>query len=67
MHRISLVKYVAQAGFCSRRKAAHIIKTGLVKINETIITKPDCIVEDGQVVKVGRRVLKLQKNVPTSQ
>jgi len=37
---ISLSKYIAHAGFCSRRKATMLIKDGLVMVNEKIITDP---------------------------
>lgn len=36
----ALSKYIAQAGYCSRRQATELIKAGKVKINGFIITQP---------------------------
>jgi len=54
---ISLSKYIAHAGFCSRRKATMLIKDGLVMVNEKIITDPGYKVSQADKVKIkGNRV-----------
>ena len=49
-----LVKYLTHAGYCSRRKAAELIKAGTVKVNGHIITEPWHMVHKGDVIQVGK-------------
>ena len=51
-------KYIAQSGFCSRRKADEYIEQGLVKVNGKVITMlgfevrtKDIVTVDGKMVK----------------
>lgn len=48
----ALSKYIAQSGYCSRRKATDLIKSGKVMINGIVITTPFTIVEKKDVVIV---------------
>lgn len=48
--KMPLNKYIAHGGICSRRDAAQLIKDGLVKVNEKVITEPGYKVQDGDVV-----------------
>lgn len=59
---VRLNKYLANAGICSRREADVLIQTGLVKVNDVIITelgykvKPDDIVKyDGGTVRAEKK------------
>jgi 23S rRNA pseudouridine2605 synthase len=45
-----LLKYLAQCGICSRRKAAELIKHGAVKVNGKIVTMPFVQVESSDEV-----------------
>lgn len=45
-----LLKYLAQCGICSRRKAAELIKQGEISVNGKIVTMPFVQVEEGDEV-----------------
>ncbi len=52
---MKLNKYVAHAGVCSRRKAAELIKRGLVQVNGEVILQPFReVTEQDEVVYQGR-------------
>jgi 23S rRNA pseudouridine2605 synthase len=60
---MQLNKYLTQAGACSRREAAQLIKNGSVTVNGTVITEPWHLVPEGHAVKVNNKVVRLQKKV----
>ncbi len=53
-----LSKFIAHAGVCSRRKAADLVRSGTVTVNDTVITEPGYKVESGDVVKISGKVIK---------
>ncbi len=55
---ISLSKYIAHTGTCSRRKATVLIKDGLVMVNNQVITKPGHKIEQADEVKVKGKVVR---------
>lgn len=58
-----LNKYVAQAGICSRRKAAELVKAGEVKVNDKVEINPAYVVaERDKVFYKGKRI-KPQTNM----
>lgn len=59
----SLSKYLAQAGYCSRRQATEIIKEGRVKVNGVVITQPGHPVQEKDTVKVGSRVIRYEQRI----
>lgn len=60
---MSLSKFIAQAGFCSRRQATELIKEGRVKVNNKVVTEPGYKVAPTDSVKVGRRIIKAEARV----
>lgn len=60
---MQLSKYLTQAGVCSRRNAAQLIKSGAVTVNGTLVTEPWHIVAEGQAVKVHNRVVRLERKI----
>jgi 23S rRNA pseudouridine2605 synthase len=60
---MQLSKYLTQAGVCSRRQAAELIKSGCVTVNGTVVTEPWHLVLEGQAVKVNNRVVRLEKKI----
>jgi 23S rRNA pseudouridine2605 synthase len=55
-----LNKYIAHAGVCSRRKAADLVKSGLIKVNGAVETNPAIEVKEGDVVQYNDKTLKLE-------
>ena len=59
-----LNKYIAHSGVCSRRDAAEKVKSGLVKVNDRIVTEPGFKVSYTDEVKVnGKKVLPAKNMV----
>jgi len=66
-----LNKYIAHAGICSRRKAADLVKAGLVKVNGNIENNPayeiqskDQVEYEGKLVKLETKKIYLLMNKP---
>ena len=51
--QMPLNKYVSHSGFCSRRDAADVIKSGKVTVNGELITEPGHKVSENDDVRVG--------------
>jgi len=58
-----LNKYLAHAGIASRREADQLIASGLVKVNDEIITEMGFKVQDGDAVKFNDSLIKAEKKV----
>jgi 23S rRNA pseudouridine2605 synthase len=58
-----LNKFIAHAGLCGRREAADIVKKGLVKVNEELVTEPGHKVSAKDEVKVNGKKVFLAKNL----
>lgn len=52
---LSLSKYIAQAGVCSRRKAVDVVRSGTVKVNGKVVIEPSYQVEPCDMIFVGRK------------
>lgn len=63
MSVMPLNKYLAHSGVCARRKAAELIKSGRVTINGVISREPGNRVMPEDVVKLGNKVIQLQKKI----
>ncbi len=55
--------YISNAGICSRRKAAQLIKKGEVTINHFPVTDPSYELRDKDTVRIGKKVIKLERRV----
>ena len=55
---IRLNKYLSEAGVCSRREADRLIESGIVTVDGKTAA-PGMKVEDGQEVRVGKKVVKV--------
>lgn len=60
---VSLSKYLAQSGVCSRRKGVELIVAGKVVVNGAIVNDPGCKVTGACVVQVNKRVIKPEQKV----
>ncbi len=60
---ISLSKYLACMGVCSRRRAVDLIKAGVVTINNILITEPGHKVDPSDIVHVRGKKLTHQKKI----
>lgn len=60
---IRLNKYIANSGICSRREADELIKTGVVTVNNKVITEMGYKVLPGDIVHYGGDKLSSEKPV----
>jgi len=60
---VRLNKYLAHAGIASRREADKLIKTGLVTVNDKIITEMGYKVKPGDKVRFNGETIKPEKKV----
>lgn len=58
--KIRLNKYIAHAGFCSRREADDYISAGKVKVNGEVTTELGTKVKKGDKVQVENQILSLE-------
>jgi 23S rRNA pseudouridine2605 synthase len=58
-----LNKFIAHAGVCARRDAAELVKKGLVKVNNELVTEPGHKVSAKDEVKVNGKKVFLAKNL----
>ncbi|MEO5562920.1 MAG: pseudouridine synthase [Chitinophagaceae bacterium] len=58
-----LNKFIAHAGISGRREAAEIVKKGLVKVNDVVVTEPGHKVSSKDEVRVNGKKIFLAKNL----
>ncbi len=58
---IRLNKYIAHSGLCSRRKAAELVKQGLIEVNNQVVKEPFFPVKKRDRVSYKGKLLKLEK------
>lgn len=61
--KMPLNKYIAHSGVAARRDAAEMVKQGLVKVNNVVVTEPGYKVTSDDVVKVNGKRISLSKNL----
>src|SRR5262245_61893456 len=52
IQQMPLNKFIAHAGICARREAAEMVKKGLVKVNNQLVTEPGFKVSAKDDIKV---------------
>ena len=64
MHdKMRIAKFIANAGYCSRREAEKLIENRIVKINTNICVHPSETVSENDTVTISKKVIKLNNNV----
>ena len=58
-----IAKYIANAGFCSRRQAEKLIEKKIVKINNILCIHPSNTVNENDKVTIGKEIIKLNDTV----
>ncbi len=59
--KIRIAKYIANAGYCSRRDAEKLIEDRVVKINDQLCVHPSDTVTANDKITVGKKIIKLNK------
>jgi 23S rRNA pseudouridine2605 synthase len=60
---MNLNAYISKSGYCSRRKAALLVKEGKVTVNGKVVIEPWFEVKDADRVKVTGRTVESQRHV----
>ena len=58
-----IAKFIANAGYCSRREAEKLIEDKIVKINNNVCLHPSNTVSENDTVTVGKKIIKLNNTV----
>ena len=58
-----IAKFIANAGYCSRREAEKLITEKLVKINNNLCLHPSITVSENDKITVGNKIIKLNEDI----
>jgi len=62
-NKMRIAKFIANAGYCSRREAEKLIVDKIVRINNSLCLHPSDIVSANDTITVGKKVLKLHDTI----
>ena len=63
LKKIRIAKFIANAGFCSRREAEKLIEERIVKINNNLCLHPSETVIDSDKITIGKKTIQLQNTI----
>ena len=63
LKKMRIAKFIANAGFCSRREAEKLIEDKIVKINNNLCLHPSETVNDSDQVTIGKKIIQLQNTI----
>ncbi|MDC0057613.1 pseudouridine synthase [Pelagibacteraceae bacterium] len=63
LNKIRIAKFIANAGYCSRREAERLIEEKLVKINNKLCLHPSYTVTENDKITIGKKIIKLSENI----
>src|SRR5262249_12116314 len=63
MDLMPLNKFIAHAGVCGRREAADLVRQGIVKVNDELVTEPGHKVSAKDEVRVNGKKIFIAKNL----
>ena len=63
LNKMRIAKYIANAGFCSRREAEKLIEKKIVKINNILCDHPSNTVNEDDKVTIGKQIIKLNDTI----
>ncbi len=63
LNKIRIAKFIANAGYCSRREAEKLIDDRVVKINNNLCLHPSDTVSVNDKITIGNKIIKLNKNI----
>ena len=62
-NKIRIAKFIANAGFCSRREAEKLIEDKIVKINNKLCLHPSDTVNKYDIITIGKKIIKPDETV----
>ena len=61
--KMRIAKFIANAGFSSRREAEKLIEEKIVKINGELCLHPSEIVDKNDKITIGKKIIKMSENI----
>jgi 16S rRNA uridine-516 pseudouridylate synthase and related pseudouridylate synthases len=62
-NKMRIAKFIANAGFCSRREAEKLIQKKIVKINNNLCLHPSETVNKDDLITIENKIIKLNKSI----
>ena len=62
-NKMRIAKFIANAGYCSRREAEKLIEDRSVKINNNLCLHPSNIVSENDKITVGKKIIRLNETL----
>ncbi len=62
-NKMRIAKFIANAGFCSRREAEKLIENRLVKINNNLCLHPSDTVSENDKITIGKKIIRLNETI----
>ena len=63
LNKLRIAKFIANAGYCSRRDAEKLIEERLVKINDNLCLHPSDTVSENDKITIGKKIIKLSDTI----
>ena len=63
LKKMRIAKFIANAGFCSRREAEKLIEERIVKINNHLCLHPSETVNDSDKITIGKKIIQMQNTI----
>jgi len=63
LKKMRIGKFIANAGFCSRREAEKLIANKIVKINNKLCLRPSEIVDKNDNITIGKKNIQIEHNI----
>ena len=62
-NKMRIAKFIANAGYCSRREAEKLIEKRIVKINNNLCLHPSDTVSENDKITIGKQIIKLSQTI----
>jgi 23S rRNA pseudouridine2605 synthase len=63
LNKMRIAKFIANAGYCSRREAEKLIEEKLVKINDNLCLHPSDTVTENDKISIGKKIIRLSETI----
>ena len=63
LNKLRIAKFIANAGYCSRREAEKLIEERLVKINDNLCLHPSYTVSENDKITIGKKIIRLSETI----
>ena len=62
-NKMRIAKFIANAGYCSRREAEKLIEKKIVKINNNLCLHTSYTVSENDKITIGKQIIKLSQTI----